>query len=587
MTENKLALKPYIQAIETHCSKLSREELMTTILNFAKDVPVNGRQTFLDKLYSISPVEIEISPDEAEAIKEDIFGEIEGLHEKIQERIESIEDGSYWDDIDYEESHNSYGYYRDEYDDEEEPDYVTEEDCKEVIYYFEQAEDLFLDGELVLARDIYARLFNLLEDISELEYNMSQMTSSFDIRESRARYCRCVYDTAKKEERINEFMEAIELYAPISEETLNIEKEKFPMLQDIMDAGTEELKEKDDFLKQWLTALEKHTSRRAATLSLEVSAFLNGTKGVAALAKKWGAAQPIGFLYWTQLLVKEEQWQAASQAALESLSVLPNTSLREQAADYLILCGEKLENSSLILTGKREKLISVVSETNFLNFVDEINKQKIREKELANLKDVIKKADNPNFRSDNNIYAKFLLVSGDITTAYDSVKKDRQVGWSSGNAGLVFGAVLYIICGRSDKATRINTLLKHYADGSGTYLRHRNKKNNGISMSDEILKGLKQCQINEADKADMWEWATTIGQDRIDHIVSNKHRNAYERAASVLGALSECFILLDQKPKAQALAKEYYSTKYSRFSAFRSEVKAVFQDSNLLRSLEL
>ncbi|KPA10858.1 hypothetical protein MHK_008933, partial [Candidatus Magnetomorum sp. HK-1] len=67
-------------------------------------------------------------------------------------------------------------------------------------------------------------------------------------------------------------------------------------------------------------------------------------------------------------------------------------------------------------------------------------------------------------------------------------------------------------------------------------------------------------------------------------IVSNKQRNDYGRAAQILGALSECLILTDQKDKALHLVDTYYKEKYRRFTAFRKEVKAVF-NHGVLKSI--
>jgi hypothetical protein len=79
-------------------------------------------------------------------------------------------------------------------------------------------------------------------------------------------------------------------------------------------------------------------------------------------------------------------------------------------------------------------------------------------------------------------------------------------------------------------------------------------------------------------------WVEKIGKGRIDHIVSNKHRRAYERAAQVLGSLAEIYAATGQKSKADKILHTYYNEKYSRFSAFRREVKAVVMASGLLRN---
>jgi len=51
-----------------------------------------------------------------------------------------------------------------------------------------------------------------------------------------------------------------------------------------------------------------------------------------------------------------------------------------------------------------------------------------------------------------------------------------------------------------------------------------------------IIKGLKQNKYTKGRTDEYLKWAEKIGKSRIEHIVSNKHRRAYERAAQVLGS---------------------------------------------------
>jgi len=52
----------------------------------------------------------------------------------------------------------------------------------------------------------------------------------------------------------------------------------------------------------------------------------------------------------------------------------------------------------------------------------------------------------------------------------------------------------------------------------------------------------------------------------------------------VLGSLGEAYAAVGQKNKTLKILHKYYSEKYNRFSAFRSEVKAVVKDSDLLKN---
>lgn len=572
MQNSKIALKPYIEEIEQYCNQRSHDELAGIIINLAKEIPVRERGSFLNKLYSLVPGK-KIIPDE-KTVRDSIFNRIDALKEDIQERIDSIEDGSYWETVDYE---------YDDYDDS--PDYVSEDQIDELINLFEEAEQFFLDDQQELSRDIYQRLLHFFYEIEELKYSISDSTHAFDLKEARARYCRCVYDTSKKKDRINNIVEAIDLDASISDNTLILEKESFPMLQDIIDAKTGEMKDWDGFLKKWVTALKKRNSNRADTLLLEAILFTKGIHGVADLARKWGAKQPRGQLYYIQKLIKSEDWETVADACVEALSVIPNNYFREQAAEYLVQAGKQLKNKSFILKGKREKFISSPDETNLLELVDEASRQKVREKELNDLIMVYKNLKVSPFREDT-LYTKLLLMGGELKAAYEDVKTAKSVGWSYGKAGIVFGSVLYVVCGKSETAKTVKNLLKTYADKRSGYS-WANSNAVEATAFNEVLKGLNQFESESADLASYFEWAVKIGCSRIDHIVSNKHRRAYAGAASVLGALSECYILLDQKNQAQSLVNKFYSGKYHRYPAFKREVKSVFTSSKILSGVRL
>ena len=92
------------------------------------------------------------------------------------------------------------------------------------------------------------------------------------------------------------------------------------------------------------------------------------------------------------------------------------------------------------------------------------------------------------------LYARALLMSGNLISAFALAKNEKGVGWSSGNnAGVVFGAVLSVLADHSEKAGTIKTLLKDYANKKSIYSeRFSTDDGKGTSFYDEIIKGLTQ-----------------------------------------------------------------------------------------------
>jgi len=570
MSQSKMALKPYLEAIDDHCYQLSKDDLKNMIIHLAKEIPVGERRTFLSNFYSICPVKQTV-PDEIDEtdIRKSIFDEIEALREEIQERVSSIENGSYWEIDDYDDDYSAY---------DQEPDYISEDQIDELKDLFNITEGFFLDDHLTLVRDLYKKLFQLMDTFDEFdpyEYGSPIDSKTFDMKEHRARYCRSVYETSDKSSRVQNMIDAMDICAALNSEILDLNDEKYPMLQDVMDARPGTMPDWDDFLNQFCSELQKHKTNRSEMLLLEISFFQNGFKGIEKLARQWKAKQPRGYLFWIQRLIEEEDWKAASDICLEVLNIFSNTSFREQAAEHLMQCANKLNQKDLILTAKREKFISSPEKENLLSLVHEAFEQNVRDEELSSLMKQYQKSRN-NF-SNESLYIKFLLMAGNLKAAFALVKTERNIGWSSDKVGIVFVSILYLVCKKSESAISIHKLLDYYAGTGNAFSSFQIEEDKETtSIYKEIRIGLSQYVLNSTDQTVFWEWAYDVGCGEVDRIVSNKDRRAYNRAAQILGALSECLILTDQQDKAQHLLNIYYKEKYRRFSAFRKEVKAVF-----------
>ena len=572
MRKSKIALKPYLDTIGGFCSKLSNEELTDILICLAKDVPTSDRVNFLEKIESYLPSRRTAIMTDSDPV-EQILNDIEALKESIEERIKTIEDGSYWDDPDV---WGDDGYY------EEEPDYISEDQDEELGSFFHDAESLFLDDRLEDARKVYGALFNLINDIKEEAYFSPR--DEIDIREERARYCRCVYETSNTDNRLDEFIRAMEVgVANPSNE--NEYDENYPLMQDVIDAKPGEMEDLESVLPAWKNALTKRgTKGRPAGLLLETVNSLEGINGVSKLAKKWKNSQPQGYLFWLNILKKENDQKGIISVSTEGLKALTEGKFRERVAEFMIDAAKELNDTKHILLGKRERFFSYMSDQNLLDLVDEATTQGKRDNELDTIITFFKarKA----IDEEKELYARALLMSANLNSAFALAKNQKSVGWSYGNnAGVVFGAVLSVLADHSEKAGAIKTLFEDYANKRSIYSeRFSSDDGKGTSFYDEIIKGLKQRKEAKSEAAEYLSWAEKIGKRRIEHIVSNKHRRAYERAAQVLGSLAEVYAAMGQKNKAVKILRKYYSEKYNRFSAFRREVKAVVMGSDILRN---
>jgi len=344
--KSKIALKPYQDTIAGYCGTLSNQELKGILLCLARDVPTSGRVNFLEKIESYLPGRRPPVMPDTDAVEQILYG-IEALKESIEERIRSIEDGSYWDDPDI---------WEDDGYDEEEPDYISEDQGEELGSFFDDAERLFLDDRLEDARKVYEALFNLIRDIKEEAYFSAP--DEIDIREARARYCRCVYETANRDKRLDEFMKAMEVDAsdPYHENECD---EDYPLMQDVIDAKPGEMRDLESFFPAWEKALAKRgTKGRPAGLLLEAVHHLEGISGVSRLAKKWGNNQPQGYLFWLDILKKGNDQKGIIVVSREGLKALKEGKPRERVAEFMIDAAKELRDAHHILLGKRERFFS-------------------------------------------------------------------------------------------------------------------------------------------------------------------------------------------------------------------------------------
>ncbi|HYA42637.1 MAG TPA: hypothetical protein VEF34_15135 [Syntrophobacteraceae bacterium] len=569
----KIPLKQYLEAVREHCQGLSKEQLVETLLNLAQEAPVRGRVNFLDKIRVLAPDpgEKKTGKDPEEALLE----RIAVLGEEIRQRVESIESGDYWDDPDQWED---VGY------DDEEPDYVTSEQVEELQDLFLETGGIFLDGRLETASRLYRALFDFMDENSQVAGYPSP--ESLDIREERARYCRCVYETVDPKRRVESVLACINIDASLNDYRLDLPSERFPMLQDLIDARFGELTDLETFLLAWEKRLARYSGDRASVLRMEAVQKLKGVDGISVLARKWKSEQPRGYLFWIQCLENEGNRQEMIDVCREALDALPNGTFREQAAEYFTMAAERLEIAEYVLMGKRERFLSVPNERNLLELLGEARKQNVRFQELETVLSSLERKKEDDKYGRGNLYVKALLMAGRLQEAFREAKGEKNLGWSSGNAGVVFASILSVLTDNSSKAVTVRTLLKQYAESRGYY----DEDDDGSKPEEaykEILTGLKLVKTGEPETREYRAWVDKIGRSRIEAIVSGQHRGAYDRAAGVLGSLAEYYIISGGIEKARSLLHEFVFVKFPRHHAFRREVKSVASGSDIVKALRV
>ncbi len=535
MTKKTKALKPYLETIEKDCSGLTKKELLETILNIAKNVPQAKREEFLEQLDNVE------TPSQ-----ETITQAIRDLRAEVEERMVSIENGRYYEEYDE-------AYF------EEAPECMSKEQKQKLEVLFQQTEALFLSNQLQIAKAAYDELFEF-----ELEY----LSLDIDLRETRARYFRCIYEISTPKQRVENLLAVI-----AANKSIQISKSifdgKYPFFQDILDAHSGYLPDFDKFLPKWEKALAKIDAQRAILLRLEAVQFKKGISGVAKLAQS--KQEPLYYLFWIEKLIEKNAWAEIISVTQKALKVLPHSDYRAIIADSLILAGKNQEDLPRVLKGKQEKFFSHPDDNTLLDWINEAELQE-------NRTDALKQASNFLYkkRELSTLYIKVSLMAGEIDKAFVRVSKVKAYGWTNeqNSAGIVFAAILIALLPRKQQATELHKAILEY------YSRSYSTEN---SLVTQIIQGIRRRQWPASQRKLWQEWAENIGKQRIEHIVSNKYRKAYGRAAEILGALGEYFILTDKADYGISIIVEYRDVQFKRYNAFRKQVDSVVKNSTVLR----
>lgn len=573
------ALKPFLETIEDYCRALERQSLITLILGLARQVEPGGRDDFLHLLQCILPGKEEVEGQPGEADVKQVLEEIKSLRQEIQARINSIEDGSYWDDPDEDDWEDSYSY-------DEDPEPLNDFQQEGLASFFSRADHYFLRGEQKTAQTMYVALFSLVSEVEACDFYCD---FGLDLREERARYARCVYDGKSGEERLA----AMAVVMGVDSGGADFEglgTREFPSLREVKDAEVGELADFETFLSDWEKVLGGYDYKvdRVADLHLEARFLQDGAAGVGELAETWQAEQPRGYLFWLKQIEEEEDWSLVREAAGKAIAVLPFGEERYQAAGYLVRAGKHLEEDETLLTGNRERFQSAPNDATLLALVAEADRQQVRAQELVGVAVFLSKSKSGPVGRGEALLVKALIMNGELDRALARCKKQKAVGWSYGTGiGLFYGSVLYLLCRGKDSCTLGRQLLKDYSGGRDVFFSGYDEDviDSDASGFQEIKRGLEQFLDSSPDCNRFREWAEHIGEQRVNHLVSNKHRKAYDRAAMILGALAECMAAEGNRKKAQSLLHDYCRVRYNRHTAFRREVRAAVGASEMLKGM--
>ncbi len=603
MTARKpLAFKPFCEALEQHCRTLSYDELVELVIALGARVRPGERHAFLEEVGSLAdPAALEVDPGSLAA-------KAESFAQELQTRWEAIADGSYWELYGDEELEISGRYYRDPFD----VPAITEEHWARLLELFAEADSLFADGSLEDARRAYEPLISLFRRGDDLPFHAyaSDDPEKLDLRETRARYARCVYETAPLESRLERTLWAMEatVQSPFADLALS---DSYPTFTEMAEARRAELPDRESFLQSWRERLHEEVgvSARAQALFLEAVELTEGEPGLQRVAREWWPGRPLAYRYWIEYLRNRERRLEAVHAAREVLRLedtgsaneafdsRDRRSVRRYAAETLVHVGRQLQDDEIVLEGRRALFLLERSEESLANLLQAAETLDRREIELKQAIDILAAGK----QRHNATHVKALIIAGRLGDTFAIARSGKSVGWSYSDCamGLCFAAILAHSADRDARRAggggagtpTIKRLLVEYAEAPHPFIDPEVK-----TSSDEeadrpnsylvqvIFEGLTQAGLGRETAASYLRWAEKVGRARVDHIVSEKHRGAYRRAAETLVALGEYYAATARPDSAAALIQEYRE-RFNRHIAFKRELREVLSESGLITDL--
>lgn len=481
----RMASRPYWHGLKQACEGMTREQLIGFILHLGGEITLEERAGFLYKLRSFAPLGPGTPPDHGPTTDgvamEELLERLSSLKEVIEHRVASIEDGTYWDRNPYDPSQD------------EDPDAVTPEEAEALTTILVETDDLFVQGRFAEAGRLYEPLFDLLDAHPTVGYSLP----AGDLNEVRARYCRALYESVDADRRLEALWEGLRVEAPERTYPFEAPCETRPLLKEVIASTTAPMSGLEALLPAWDKRLAELATHRATLLRLEAAEMLEGTAGVARLAREWQSRQPYAYLQWIAILEREEDFPAMREACAEALAHLPHGRHREKAADLLATAGVRLGDPGTALLGKREAFLSVPDEDNLVGFLREVGDRPARCRELSDLLEALAARDDSR-RIQGNLRIKMQLMIGRLLDALEEGRHVAPLGWSGGQAGILFGAALTVLTHHADRAATIQGLLKDYTAGPALHFGPRGPERlrGSETLHREILVGLSTVNLS-------------------------------------------------------------------------------------------
>jgi hypothetical protein len=572
MPEATIPLKRFFEAVEERLSACSADELRSILRAMAQVVAQKDRQGFLEALVPSKEARDVI---QSALRQDDLLSEIDDLVAEIRAEMDSAEDaydryGDHWDDED------SLGPY--------------EQFIAPLAELFDRTAGVFDCGNRSLARDAYRKLFDGLA--MEDDYGRGVRASDLrdaDIRGARGRYLRALYETEAPANRPERLFEAMQDFG-------DLPGDGPVMLEDLIRVSDRPLPDREPFLRAWIAFLREQEGASADRWLREAIRLLEGTKGLAAFARKEGKAHPRAYLDWLTALQSEGKTAQVVAAAREALRALPaDRPIRAAIADHLCEAARTLGDPETLQEGRWEAFTVKPSLGRLLDLWEATPESKRRTRMRQAERHLDQSLQRQTRRSveefdatvdddleapawvDRTLLAHARMLCGDWEAARAMAADADVLGWSSSDnpQGVVVPACLVLLSGQATAPPANLARLWDWALESSTFLSAYDERPEDQKRLKSVYQEvMSRVRLKEAQAESLLSWCVEVGERRACAIVEKLRRKSYDKAAVITAACAEVLRLRSQPEPAAGLL-ERMRTRFPRHRAFQDELKLV------------
>ena len=572
MPEATIPLKRFFEAVEERLSACSADELRSILRAMAQVVAPKDRQGFLEALVPSKEARDVI---QSALRQDDLLSEIDDLVAEIRAEMDSAEDaydryGDHWDDED------SLGPY--------------EQFIAPLAELFDRTAGVFDCGNRSLARDAYRKLFDGLA--MEDDYGRGVRASDLrdaDIRGARGRYLRALYETEAPANRPERLFEAMQDFG-------DLPGDGPVMLEDLIRVSDRPLPDREPFLRAWIAFLREQEGASADRWLREAIRLLEGTKGLAAFARKEGKAHPRAYLDWLTALQSEGKTAQVVAAAREALRALPaDRPIRAAIADHLCEAARTLGDPETLQEGRWEAFTVKPSLGRLLDLWEATPESKRRTRMRQAERHLDQSLQRQTRRSveefdatvdddleapawvDRTLLAHARMLCGDWEAARAMAADADVLGWSSSDnpQGVVVPACLVLLSGQATAPPANLARLWDWALESSTFLSAYDERPEDQKRLKSVYQEvMSRVRLKEAQAESLLSWCVEVGERRACAIVEKLRRKSYDKAAVITAACAEVLRLRSQPEPAAGLL-ERMRTRFPRHRAFQDELKLV------------